>query len=341
MSEKILDVKNLHVYFDTYAGVVKAIRDVSFHINKGESLAIVGESGSGKSVTVQTVMKLIPMPPGRIASGEILFKDRDIVKMNEAEMRKIRGGEIGMIFQDPMTSLNPTMTVGKQIAEGIMMHQKVSHKEAMAKALEMLKAVNIPNPEERLNSYPHQFSGGMRQRVVIAIALACNPDLLIADEPTTALDVTVQAQILDLMNELKSKMNTAIILITHDLGVVADLAERVIVMYGGEIMEEASVHDIFKDPKHPYTWGLIKSIPRLDIDREKEKLSSIDGTPPDLFNPPVGCPFAPRCEYAMEICKKEKPGMINGGNNHRVSCWLLDERAETVTNPVTGKSTKE
>ncbi len=341
MSEKILDVKNLHVYFDTYAGVVKAIRDVSFHVNKGESLAIVGESGSGKSVTVQTVMKLIPMPPGRIASGEILFKDRDIVKMNEAEMRKIRGGEIGMIFQDPMTSLNPTMTVGKQIAEGIMMHQKVSHKEAMAKALEMLKAVNIPNPEERLNSYPHQFSGGMRQRVVIAIALACNPDLLIADEPTTALDVTVQAQILDLMNELKGKMNTAIILITHDLGVVADLAERVIVMYGGEIMEEASVHDIFKDPKHPYTWGLIKSIPRLDIDREKEKLSSIDGTPPDLFNPPVGCPFAPRCEYAMEICKKEKPGMINGGNNHRVSCWLLDERAETVTNPVTGKSTKE
>ena len=341
MSEKILDVKNLHVYFDTYAGVVKAIRDVSFHVNKGESLAIVGESGSGKSVTVQTVMKLIPMPPGRIASGEILFKDRDIVKMNEAEMRKIRGGEIGMIFQDPMTSLNPTMTVGKQIAEGIMMHQKVSHKEAMAKALEMLKAVNIPNPEERLNSYPHQFSGGMRQRVVIAIALACNPDLLIADEPTTALDVTVQAQILDLMNELKSKMNTAIILITHDLGVVADLAERVIVMYGGEIMEEASVHDIFKDPKHPYTWGLIKSIPRLDIDREKEKLSSIDGTPPDLFNPPVGCPFAPRCEYAMEICKKEKPGMINGGNNHRVSCWLLDERAETVANPVTGKSTKE
>ena len=341
MSEKILDVKNLHVFFDTFAGVVKAIRDVSFHVNKGESLAIVGESGSGKSVTVQTVMKLIPMPPGRIASGEILFKDRDIVKMNEAEMRKIRGGEIGMIFQDPMTSLNPTMTVGKQIAEGIMMHQKVSHKEAMAKALEMLKAVNIPNPEERLNSYPHQFSGGMRQRVVIAIALACNPDLLIADEPTTALDVTVQAQILDLMNELKSKMNTAIILITHDLGVVADLAERVIVMYGGEIMEEASVHDIFKDPKHPYTWGLIKSIPRLDIDREKEKLSSIDGTPPDLFNPPVGCPFAPRCEYAMEICKKEKPGMINGGNNHRVSCWLLDERAETVTNPVTGKSTKE
>lgn len=341
MSEKILDVKNLHVYFDTYAGVVKAIRNVNFHVNKGESLAIVGESGSGKSVTVQTVMKLIPMPPGRIAEGEILFKDRDIVKMNEAQMRKIRGGEIGMIFQDPMTSLNPTMTVGKQIAEGIMMHQNVTYKEAMSKALEMLRAVNIPNPEERINSYPHQFSGGMRQRVVIAIALACNPDLLIADEPTTALDVTVQAQILDLMNELKHKMNTAIILITHDLGVVADLAERVIVMYGGEIMEEALVNDIFKNPKHPYTWGLIKSIPRLDIDREKEQLSSIDGTPPDLFNPPVGCPFAPRCEYAMEICKKEKPGMKKDSSNHIVACWLMDERSEEVINPVTGKSTKE
>ncbi len=341
MSEKILDVKNLHVYFDTYAGVVKAIRDVSFHVNKGESLAIVGESGSGKSVTVQTIMKLIPMPPGRIAEGEILFKDRDIVKMNESEMRKIRGGEIGMIFQDPMTSLNPTMTVGKQIAEGIMTHQNVSRKEAMAKALEMLKAVNIPNAEERINAYPHQFSGGMRQRVVIAIALACNPDLLIADEPTTALDVTVQAQILDLMNELKQKLNTAIILITHDLGVVADVAQRVIVMYGGEIMEEASVIDIFKNPKHPYTWGLIKSIPRLDIDRDKEKLSSIDGTPPDLFSPPVGCPFAPRCEYAMEICSKAKPGMKKAGEGHSVSCWLLDERAENVVNPITGKNTKE
>ena len=337
----LLEVKNLNVSFNTYAGEVQALRDISFSVKRGETLAIVGESGSGKSVTVQTIMKLIPMPPGVIKNGEILFDGEDIVKANDKRMRELRGGKIGMIFQDPMTSLNPTMTVGKQIAEGIMMHQKVSHKEAMAKALEMLKAVNIPNPEERLNSYPHQFSGGMRQRVVIAIALACNPDLLIADEPTTALDVTVQAQILDLMNELKSKMNTAIILITHDLGVVADLAERVIVMYGGEIMEEASVHDIFKDPKHPYTWGLIKSIPRLDIDREKEKLSSIDGTPPDLFNPPVGCPFAPRCEYAMEICKKEKPGMINGGNNHRVSCWLLDERAETVTKTVNGKSTKE
>lgn len=340
MSERILDVKNLHVSFDTYAGEVKAIRGVNFHVDKGESLAIVGESGSGKSVTVQTVMQLIPMPPGRIKEGEILFKGNDLVKYSNKEMQNIRGGEIGMIFQDPMTSLNPTMTVGKQIAEGIRAHRGVSKKEAMKMALDMLKAVHIPNAEERLHAYPHQFSGGMRQRVVIAIALACNPDLLIADEPTTALDVTVQAQILDLMNELKKETGTAIILITHDLGVVADVAERVVVMYGGEIMEEASVHDIFKDPKHPYTWGLIKSIPRLDIDREKEKLSSIDGTPPDLFDPPKGCPFAPRCEYAMDICKKKKPGMLDGGKGHKVSCWLLDERSEEVINPITGISTK-
>ncbi len=340
MSERILDVKNLHVSFDTYAGEVKAIRGVDFHVDKGESLAIVGESGSGKSVTVQTVMQLIPMPPGRIKEGEILFKGKDLVNYSNKDMQSIRGGEIGMIFQDPMTSLNPTMTIGKQIAEGIIAHRGVSKKEAMKMALDMLKAVHIPNAEERLHAYPHQFSGGMRQRVVIAIALACNPDLLIADEPTTALDVTVQAQILDLMNELKKNTGTAIILITHDLGVVADVAERVVVMYGGEIMEEASVRDIFKDPKHPYTWGLIKSIPRLDIDREKEKLSSIDGTPPDLFNPPKGCPFAPRCEYAMDICKNKKPGMLEGGKGHKVSCWLLDQRAEEITNPITGKSTK-
>jgi oligopeptide transport system ATP-binding protein len=341
MSDRILDVKNLHVSFDTYAGEVKAIRGVNFHVDKGESLAIVGESGSGKSVTVQTVMQLIPMPPGRIKEGEILFKGNNLVDYSNSEMQAIRGGEIGMIFQDPMTSLNPTMTVGKQIAEGIIAHRGVSKKEAMNMALDMLKAVHIPNAEARLHAYPHQFSGGMRQRVVIAIALACNPDLLIADEPTTALDVTVQAQILDLMNELKEKTGTAIILITHDLGVVADVAERVVVMYGGEIMEEAKVTDIFKDPKHPYTWGLIKSIPRLDIDRDKEQLSSIDGTPPDLFDPPKGCPFAPRCEYAMDVCKNKKPGMLEGGDGHKVSCWLLDERAEEVINPITGKSTKE
>lgn len=341
MEDKILEVINLHVSFNTYAGEVKAIRGINFYVNKGETLAIVGESGSGKSVTVQTVMKLIPMPPGEIKKGEILFKGKDIVKFNEKSMRDIRGGEIGMIFQDPMTSLNPTMTVGRQIAEGIIAHRGVKKKEAMEMALKMLEAVHIPNAHKRINEYPHQFSGGMRQRVVIAIALACNPDLLIADEPTTALDVTVQAQILDLMKELKEKSNTAIILITHDLGVVADIAQRVAVMYGGEIMEEAKVEDIFKNPRHPYTWGLIKSIPRLDIDSKKEKLMSIDGTPPDLFSPPIGCPFAPRCEYAMEICKKEKPIFADKGESHKVACWLEDKRAEEVINPITSKSSKK
>lgn len=341
MEDRILEVKNLHVSFNTYAGEVKAIRGVNFHVNKGETLAIVGESGSGKSVSVQTVMKLIPMPPGEIKEGEILFKGRDLVKYNENDMRKIRGGEIGMIFQDPMTSLNPTMTVGKQIAEGIIAHRGVKKKEAMEMALKMLEAVHIPNAHERINEYPHQFSGGMRQRVVIAIALACNPDLLIADEPTTALDVTVQAQILDLMKELKERSKTAIILITHDLGVVADIAQRVAVMYGGEIMEEAKVEDIFKNPKHPYTWGLIKSIPRLNIDSSKEKLMSIDGTPPDLFSPPIGCPFAPRCEYAMGICKTQKPAFVEKENGHKIACWLEDKRAEEVINPITSKSTKK
>ena len=347
--EPVLSMRDLAVSFQASFGKIRAVRGVNMDVYPGETVAIVGESGSGKSVSVKTIMG-ITAPNAVIESGTIKFRFKengkeqvvDLLKLSKKEMQhRIKGKRIAMVFQDPMTSLNPTMTVGNQIAEGIMTHQKVSKREAKEKALELLKSVNIPNAEERINAYPHQFSGGMRQRVVIAIALACNPDLLIADEPTTALDVTVQAQILDLMNEIKDKMNTAIILITHDLGVVADIAERVIVMYGGEIMEEASVVEIFKNPKHPYTWGLINSIPRLDIDRESEKLSSIEGTPPDLFNPPVGCPFAPRCEYAMEICKKEKPGMINGGNNHRVSCWLLDERAETVTNPVTGKSTKE
>jgi oligopeptide transport system ATP-binding protein len=331
---KLLEVKNLYISFDTYAGEVQAIRGVNFDIDRGESLAIVGESGSGKSVTVQTVMKLIPMPPGRIKAGDILFQGENLVEKTEKEMQKIRGGKIGMIFQDPMTSLNPTMTVGKQIAEGIMAHQNLGKKEAMEKALEMLKLVHIPNPERRIKQYPHEFSGGMRQRVVIAIALACNPELLIADEPTTALDVTVQAQILDLLKELKNNLDTAVIMITHDLGVVADIAERVIVMYGGEIMEEASVHDIFYNPKHPYTWGLIKSIPRLDVDSKTEKLSSIEGTPPDLFNPPKGCPFAPRCEYAMEICKEEKPKMYEVGSGHEVACWLQDEKAPLVESPV-------
>jgi oligopeptide transport system ATP-binding protein len=325
--ETILSVKDLYVSFDTYAGEVQAVRGVSFDVKRGMSLAIVGESGSGKSVTVQSVMKLIPEPPGRIKSGSILFNGEEIVTKTERQMQHIRGGKIGMIFQDPMTSLNPTMTIGSQIAESIMIHQKLSKKESLAKAGEILKLVDFSNVERRLRQYPHEFSGGMRQRAMIAIALSCNPELLIADEPTTALDVTIQAQIIDLMRDIKTKLGTSIILITHDLGVVADLAERVIVMYGGEIMEESSVNDIFDHPAHPYTWGLLKSIPRLNRDRDAEKLYSIEGTPPDLFNPPSGCPFAPRCEYAMTICKEERPHFFAAGSDHRCACWLLDERA--------------
>ena len=327
--EKILDIKGLHVSFDTYAGEVKVLRGINFHLNKGETLAIVGESGSGKSVTVQTVMKLIPMPPGRIKEGEILYKGDDLVKYSEKQMQKIRGGDIGMIFQNPMGALNPTMKVGKQIAESILIHQKTSKKEAMAKSLELLKLVGIPNADKRIKQFPHQFSGGMRQRVVIAIALACNPEVLIADEPTTALDVTIQAQILDLMNDLKAKLNTSIILITHDLGVVSEVAERVIVMYGGEIMEEAPAKNIFFNPEHPYTWGLMNSMPRVEDDK-KNPLLSIDGTPPDLLQPPEGCPFAPRCIYAMRICKTKKPPVYKISEGHTCKCWIQHEDAMKI-----------
>ncbi|BDU49646.1 ABC transporter ATP-binding protein [Haliovirga abyssi] len=341
VKDKILDVKDLYVSFDTYAGEVQAIRGVSFDLKRGESLAIVGESGSGKSVTVQTIMKLIPMPPGRVKSGEIIFEGEDIAKKSEHDMQNIRGGKIGMIFQDPMSSLNPTMSVGAQIAEGIIKHQRLSKKEAKIKALEMLKLVGIPNAEKRIKQYPHEFSGGMRQRVMIGIALSCNPDLLIADEPTTALDVTIQAQILDLMKDLKSKLGTAIILITHDLGVVADIAERVVVMYGGEIMEEADVKTIFYAPKHPYTWGLLQSMPRLDLGKdEEETLRSIEGTPPDLFNPPKGCPFAPRCEYAMKVCLEKKPHFFEIEEGHKAACWLLHEDAPNIESPIESRRKK-
>ena len=296
----LLEVKNLNVSFNTYAGEVQALRDISFSVKRGETLAIVGESGSGKSVTVQTIMKLIPMPPGVIKNGEILFDGEEIVKANDKRMRELRGGKIGMIFQDPMTSLNPTTKVGKQIMEGILIHKKVSKEEAKKIAIDMLRKVGIPKPEERFYQYPHEFSGGMRQRVVIAIALSCEPDLLICDEPTTALDVTIQAQILDLINELKRDLNIAVILITHDLGVVAETADRVVVMYAGEKLEEAPVKELFENPKHPYTWGLLKSLPRLDM-RNDERLTSIPGTPPDLLSPPKGDPFAARSEYAMKV----------------------------------------
>ncbi len=332
MSKKILEVNNLSVSFNTYAGEVKALRDVSFSVGRGETLAIVGESGSGKSVTVQTIMRLIPMPPGEIKGGEILFENEDIVKVSDEKMRELRGGKIGMIFQDPMTSLNPSIKVGKQIMEGILIHKKVSKIEAKKQAIEMLKKVGIPKPEERFNQYPHEFSGGMRQRAVIAIALSCEPDLLICDEPTTALDVTIQAQILELINELKRELNIAVILITHDLGVVAETADRVVVMYAGEKLEEAPVEELFKNPKHPYTWGLLKSLPRLDMS-SKEKLSSIPGTPPDLLKPPIGDPFAPRSEYAMKIDYEKKPPIIDLGNGHLVKSWLYVEGAPKVISP--------
>ena len=340
MNEKILEVKNLSVSFNTYAGEVKALRNVSFSVAKGETLAIVGESGSGKSVTVQTIMKLIPMPPGEIKSGEILFEGEDLVKVSNEKMRHLRGGKIGMIFQDPMTSLNPTIRVGKQIMEGILIHKKVSKEEAKKQAIEMLRKVGIPKPKERFYQYPHEYSGGMRQRAVIAIALSCEPDLLICDEPTTALDVTIQAQILDLINELKKELNVAVILITHDLGVVAETADRVIVMYAGEKLEEAPVKELFKNPKHPYTWGLLKSLPRLDM-KENERLEAIPGTPPDLLNPPAGDPFAARSEYAMKIDYEKKPPLIDFGNGHTVKSWLYVDGAPKIKSPFGNKNEEE
>lgn len=331
--EKILDVKDLLVSFDTYAGEVQAVRGVTFHLNKAEAIAIVGESGCGKSVTAQAIMKLIPTPPGRYKGGSIFFNGKNISDFNNKQMEAIRGSEIGMIFQDPMTSLNPTMLIGQQISEGLIKHQKLTKAQAREKAIEMLKLVGIPNPERRVDQYPHEFSGGMRQRAMIAIALACKPKLLIADEPTTALDVTIQAQILDLMKELKNKLDTSIILITHDLGVVADMAERIVVMYAGKVVETGTVEEIFNNPQHPYTWGLLKSVPRLDAEN-KEQLVPIQGTPPDLFAPPVGCAFAARCAYAMEVCYEAQPDEIEIENGHRVSCWLNHDYAPKVERPV-------
>ena len=319
---KILEVKDLHVSFDTYAGEVKAVRGVTFDLTEGEVLAIVGESGCGKSVTAQTVMKLNPMPPARIVSGEITLVDKDIVNASEKDMMKIRGKDVSMIFQDPMTCLNPTMQIGKQLTEAIRHHQRLTKEEAGKEALRLLEIVKIPNVKQRAKQYPHEFSGGMRQRVMIAMALSCAPKLLIADEPTTALDVTIQAQIMDLLREIKEHTNTAIILITHDLGVVASMADRVAVMYAGKIVETGTAEDIFYRPSHPYTRALLKSLPKTDMDRSI-RLVSIGGTPPDLLNPPEGCPFASRCEHAMKICQTSMPPHFLPGKNHQSACWLL------------------
>lgn len=328
MREKLLEVNNLKTSFFTHLGEVQAVRGVSFSLKKGEAIGIVGESGSGKSVTALSVMKLLQYP-GKIVDGEIIFKGQDIVNFPNKEMLKIRGNEIAMIFQDPMTSLNPVYTIGNQIVEAIVRHQKLSRKEAGKRAGEMLKLVGIPSPEKRINSYPHEFSGGMRQRAMIAIALSCQPDLLIADEPTTALDVTIQDQILKLMKELKEKIDTSIILITHDLGVVADVCSRIVVMYGGLIMEEGTSRDIFYNPKHPYTMGLLKSIPRLDLG-QKKRLIPIPGSPPDLLKPPKGCPFVERCSYAMKICRERLPQFYYIDETHKAMCWLLHQDAPRV-----------
>ncbi|USD17806.1 ABC transporter ATP-binding protein [Priestia megaterium] len=324
--EKMIQIKNLHIQFSTYGGRVQAVRGVSFDLHKGETLAIVGESGCGKSVTSQSIMRLIPTPPGRITSGSILFKGQDLTKLPEKKMRDIRGADISMIFQDPMTALNPTLRVGEQISENIMQHENISKEKAKEKAFEMLELVGIPNPKERLKQYPHEFSGGMRQRIVIAMALVCNPEVLIADEPTTALDVTIQAQILELFKDIQQKTDVSIVLITHDLGVVAQVADRVAVMYAGKIVEIGTRRDIFYTPQHPYTKGLLRSVPRLDL--YESELVPIAGSPPDLFAPPSGCSFAPRCPYVMEVCDRMYPVSTKLKESHQVHCWLQDERAQ-------------
>lgn len=326
--EKILEVKDLHVTFSTYGGTVKAVRGVDFHLNKGETLAIVGESGCGKSVTSNAIMRLIPDPPGKISKGKITFNGIDLTNLTEKEMRSIRGVDISMIFQDPMTALNPTLTIGSQLMEGLKQHQDISNDAAKRKALEMMDLVGIPNPEERLKQYPHQFSGGMRQRIVIAMALICEPELLIADEPTTALDVTIQAQILELFEKIQDVTGVSIILITHDLGVVAKIADRIVVMYAGKIIEVGTKREIFYNPEHPYTKGLLNSVPRLDL--QGEKLTPIEGTPPDLFSPPIGCPFTARCPFAMEVCDKVYPENTKLSETHIVDCWLQDNRAKKL-----------
>ncbi|MDF2946243.1 MAG: oligopeptide/dipeptide transporter, ATPase subunit [Bacillales bacterium] len=328
---KLLEVKDLYVSFFTHAGEVHAVRGVDFELKKGETLAIVGESGSGKSVTTKAVMGLIPKPSGLIKKGEILFEGKDLAKMKESELQNVRGKEIAMIFQDPMTSLNPTMTIGKQIMEGMIKHQKVSKDAALKKTIELLDLVGIPQPELRVKQYPHQFSGGMRQRVVIAMSLACNPKLLIADEPTTALDVTIQAQILELMKDIQKKTGVAIIFITHDLGVVANVADRVAVMYAGKIIETGTVDDVFYNPQHPYTWGLLASMP--DMDSKGDELFSIAGTPPDLIAPPKGDAFAARNPFALKADFELQPPMFKVSNTHYASTWLLHPDAPEITPP--------
>ena len=328
--DKILEVNHLRVSFHTYAGEVKAVRGVDFELNRGETLAFVGESGCGKTVTAMAVMRLLQPPFAEIKQdSKIIYEDKDVMKMTKKELQAYRGNEVSMIFQDPMTSLNPTMTVGKQIMESLMLHRGLNKKEAREEAVRMLKVVRIPDAEKRVDAYPHQLSGGMRQRVMIAIALSCNPALLIADEPTTALDVTIQAQIMELLSDLKKDMNTAIILVTHDLGVVANFADRIQVMYAGQIVERGTAKEIFYNAKHPYTWALLSSIPTIDSENKRD-LYALKGTPPDLILDMNHCPFAERCEYCMKICKETIPEETKIGESHKVSCWLQHPDAPKV-----------
>ena len=321
MSDFLLEVQGLETTFKTPEGTVHAVNGVSFGLKEGETLGVVGESGCGKSVTMLSVLGLIPSPPGKIKAGKALFVGHDLIKMTNQEIRQVRGAQIGMIFQDPMTSLNPVLTIGRQVEEPLILHVGMNKKQASDRAAELLSMVGIPRAKDRLSDYPHQFSGGMRQRVMIAMALACSPQVLIADEPTTALDVTIQAQIMDLVKRLRDELGMAIIWITHDLGVVAGLAQRVIVMYGGLIIEEALVTELYANPQHPYTIGLLGSLPRVDA-AEDTKLYSIEGAPPVLYSKPTACPFAPRCKWAMERCWKENPQLELVAPEHRVACWV-------------------
>lgn len=326
----ILSIEDLEVSFHTYAGKVEAVRGVSFEVLEGEALAIVGESGCGKSVTAQTILKLNPMPPAKIEKGKIILDDIDVVKATEKEMRDIRGNLASMVFQDPMTSLNPTMTVGKQVGEILTLRKGIKKKDALNKSADILSQVRIANAESRAKQYPNQYSGGMRQRAMIGMAITGEPKLIIADEPTTALDVTIQALVLDLLRSIQKATNTSIIIITHDLGVAASIAQRVAVMYAGKIVEIGTASDIFHNPKHPYTWGLMDSMPKVNQNKDAE-LCAIEGTPPSLINPPKGCGFANRCKYCMKICEIKEPESFELDNNHKCSCWLLHEDAPNVT----------
>lgn len=335
----LLDVRNLEVQFKTQDGIVRAVNNVSFNVDRGETLGIVGESGSGKSVTSMAVMRLIPTPPGKIAGGQIIFDGEDLLDYSEAEMRKIRGNRISMIFQDPMTSLNPVLRIGRQMTESLQLHMNMTAKQARARAIDLLSMVGIPSPGARLDDYPHQFSGGMRQRVMIAMGLSCNPELLIADEPTTALDVTIQAQILELLNRLKDETGTAIIFITHDLGVVAGMTDRVIVLYAGRVVEHASTYELYANPRMPYTMGLLDSIPRLD-EGHNERLTPIRGLPPDLLDLRDACPFAPRCDFVQEVCLHEVPPLRSVGPDHQAAC-LFDITREQRQTAAAAKAAEE